>query len=438
MPTSTDTMYDAESRYIHQIFKIYFSESDPLEVTKENYLISSSFLEESYKLSDSPFGDVSSNETSFTLYNENGLFNPSNRDSKYYGRIKKGIKIEAFIRPDESDEWDPMGVFYVDDWYTSSSGVTAEVTAHDALYNVLNGSVPSFPVFRNITFATFMSMYFSYFGYDADIDPSVDLVIPYVYTSAYSNNKAFLSDILKAALADCFCDHAGRIKVVSKVSARPKRAALTDDNQIINISIKQSITTDYDSVTVEYNKGQESNEQPLVELNAFEVSPGINSTGKLSLSRQPVLSIRSLKTTCADAIRIVSFNASANELTASLQSTVDASTRLDIVGTVLDSVKFSIGEAVNAPLEIKSLFIQEIGTALNIKDYAQAYIDANMPTLELSIRGNPRLQLGDKIEIDSAYYKVKYIGVIVMAKYEYEGSLSCSLTLVDASKIREV
>ena len=97
MSVSTDEMYNAESRYLHQLFKIHFSSSEVLEVTKSKYLISSSNLEESYKSSDSPFGDVTSNELTLTLYNENNIFNPINRASKYYGLIKRGVKIEAFI-----------------------------------------------------------------------------------------------------------------------------------------------------------------------------------------------------------------------------------------------------------------------------------------------------------------------------------------------------
>ena len=91
MAASTDAMYNAESRYIHERFLIYFT-SVPLEVTKSNYLVSSSVLEESSKLSDSPFGTITSNELTLSLFNESGLFNPQNTSSPYYGQIKKGIK----------------------------------------------------------------------------------------------------------------------------------------------------------------------------------------------------------------------------------------------------------------------------------------------------------------------------------------------------------
>lgn len=436
MSVSTDAMYNAESRYIHKMFKIHFSSSEVLEVTRDSYLVSSSVLEESYKLSDSPFGEVTSNEISITLFNDDGLFNPKNTSSKYYGLIKKGIKIEAFIRPDEVDEWDPFGVYYVTDWY--ASGLQAEVTANDALYNVLNGSVPSFPVFRRISFAAFAKRYFAYFGYDVKVDSSIDTILPYVYTSEHSNNKIFLSDLLKSVLADCFCDHYGDIKIISKVAKRAVRAKLTDDDQIISITVKQSITTNYDSATVTYNKCQESSEKTLIDITDLPLSPGMNSTGKLTMSEHPVLSIRSLKTTGPEVSKVTTFNASAIDFVGTIQSTTDTSTQFNVVGTKLDLVEITVGEDGDAPLNIKSNFIQEEARANIVKEYTEDYLNANMPILELTVRGNPKYQLGDILEVESSYYKTQYTGILIKASYEYIGSLSCNITLADASNLKEV
>lgn len=438
MSVSTDEMYNAESRYLHQMFKIHFSSSEKPEITKSDYLISSSYFEESYKLSDSPFGDVTSNELSLTLFNENNVFNPINRSSKYYGLIKKGVKIEAFIRPDEVDEWDPIGVFYVNDWYTASSGLSAEVTANDALYNVLNGPVPSLPIFRNIPASEFLTLYFGYFGYSVDIDPSLDVIIPYIYTSEHNNNKAFLTDLMKSCLADCFCDHNGNIKVISKVSNREVRAKFTDDDQIINVNIKQSISTNYDSVLVACNKGQESAEQSILEVSEVSLVPGLNDTGKLEFSKHPVLSVRSIKTTGADVAKIPSFVATARDIDITIQSTSENSTELKVNGTVLETVSSTIGTEASAPLKVESKFIQEESRAEVVRQYAEAYVEANMPTLELTIRGNPRIPIGSKIEVDSVQYKVQYTGILIKASYEYVGSLSCNVTLADASVLEEV
>lgn len=400
--------------------------------------MSFSILEETYKHSDSPFGDVTSNELSLTLFNDKGIFNPANTSSEYYGLIRKGVKIEAFIKPDEVTEWDQIGTYYVTDWYTSTSGATAEVTANDALHNVLNGPVPAFPVYRNIKFKDFMQLYFSYFNLSVDVDDSIDYTIPYVYTSEHSSNKDFITELMKSALADCFCDHAGVVNIVSKIRSREVRATLTDADQIINVTVKQSITTNYDSAVVPCNNSQESPEQTLVELNAMQLSPGLNSTGKLTLSSHPALSIRSLKVTSPENTDIASFNASAKEFTCSIRSTSNTQADLVVVGTLLDTIVSTVGDEGEVPLKVESRFIQEEKRAELIRNFAQKYVDANMPTLELIVRGNPTIQLGDIIEVSSEYYKIHYFGMVIKATYEGMGNLSCALTLINAADIREV
>lgn len=438
MAISTDAMYDARSRYLHQMFRIHFSPSKQLEVYKDKYLVSSSIYEEGYKMSDSPFGDVTSNEVSFTLFNEDGMFNPSNSSGEYYGLIKKGIKVEAFMRPDEVDEWDPMGVFYVTDWYTTASAITAEVTANDILHNVLNGPVPAMPVYRNIPFKEFVELYFAYFGYEVLVDETINYIIPYVYTSSHSNNKAFLSDLMKSALADCICGHDGKIRVLSKIADRATRATFTDTDQIVNITVKQSITTNYDSVTVTCNKCQESGEQVLVDLTDMILTPGVNSTGKLTLSKQPALSIKSVSTTGLDNLTILSYEASAKEFVGNIRSTANTSTDLIVVGTVLDTTTITVGEEKETPLSVASPFIQKEDMAETIRKYTEAYIEANLPVLELQVRGNPKIELGSMIEVDSIFYKTKYTGILISSSYDYAGKLSSKLTLIDASMLEEV
>ena len=438
MSVSTDAMYDAESRYIHKKLIIHFSATEVLEITKSNYLIDSQLLEESFKQSDSPFGEVTSNELSFTIYNEDGLFNPENSSGKYYRLIKKGIKVEAFIRPDEVDEWDPIGVFYVSDWVTNVSGLTAEVTANDKLYSVINGKVPSMPVYRDILLSNFLAIYFSTFNVDVTVDSLVDKELPYIYTSGYTSNKDFLTDLMKGAVADCFCDHNGNIKIVGKRTPRTLRATFNDNKQLISASIKQSITNSYDSATVACYAGQESAEQTLLSISNVRVVPGINRVDNVAFNSSPALSVRSVCATGTGSVKTTSFIGTADEFSCSLQSTVDTNVKLDVVGTVLDTVKSTLGTGADAPLSIDSNFIQTEETAKEILQFAEEYVEANIPTVELTVRGNPRLQLGDKIKVESDFYKLNYTGIIIKANYHYQGNLTCNVLLADASSIGEV
>jgi hypothetical protein len=102
---------------------------------------------------------------------------------------------------------------------------------------------------------------------------------------------------------------------------------------------------------------------------------------------------------------------------------------LNVIGTTLEFISNILGEALEAPLKLSSKFLQDKASANTVLKFATDYVESNTPSLELTVRGNPRLQLGDKIEVDSARYKTQYVGTIVSATYDYQGSLSCKLKL---------
>lgn len=429
MATSTDEMYNSNSRYLHKMCRIYFS-TEPLEILTSNYLISSSILEESYKVTNSPFGEILSNELDLTLYNDNGIFNPKNVDSPYYGRIKRGIKIEVFIRPDEVDEWDPLGVFYVTDWTTSTAGMTAEVVAYDKLYSILNAHIPSLPIVKDVPFASFIKDYFALFNAEVIVDSTIQLTLPYGFTTGYADNKSLLADLMMAAIADCYCTHDGNIIIRSKIASRDLRAVLTDDDQIISVSIKQSLSTDYDSVSVTVNALQESQEQSVLLIEDFKAQPGTTSTGFVKFSTPGVLGIKSIRAESDYPVKPVNFTATADDIICSVQSSADTTVNLDFVGTALETISSILSTEGKAAIELNSKFVQDVNNGRQLLAFVDQYIKESLPILDLSIRGNPKLQIGDKIQISSSKYKTDYVGILKKADYQYSGGLRCDISLI--------
>ncbi len=429
MSLSTDAMYNSESRYLHKMYRIYFTTTNVLEVVKSNYLISSKILEETSKISEKPFGDVTSNELELSLLNEGGIFNPKNASGPYYGLIRSGMKIEAFIRPDEVDEWDQIGTFYVTDWSTSSSGMSAEIVANDALYNVLNAQVPSIKIMRNVALSDFLTEYFALFNKEVDIDPSIELILPYAFTNGYSNNRSLLTDLMIAAIADCYCMHDGRIAVRRRVSNKPLRATLTDDDQIISIAIKQSISTDYDSASVTCNSMQESAEQELLSISSVDISPGINTTEPTAFSADRVLCIKSIRAEGLSA-KPISFEATPGSIIISLQSTASEKIAVRVIGTCLETVASMVSTDGTTNVSLDSSFVQTLNNANNVLLYADWYVNESLVNLEVTLRGNPKLELGSKVRIISTKYQLDYTGSLVKAQYKYDGGLSCVATFM--------
>ena len=133
MSYSPDSAYNNRSRRVYYKVDVFFNgrTEPPLEITRDNYLISSSLLEEA-TAGDTPFNNVSSNEVSFVLDNPKRIFNPTNMSSPYYNKMHRGVPVSVSIRCSEDDEWSPLGDFYVTDWQATST--TATVVADDVLY----------------------------------------------------------------------------------------------------------------------------------------------------------------------------------------------------------------------------------------------------------------------------------------------------------------
>ena len=429
MSVSTDEMYNSNSRYLHERYLIHFSSTNVLEVLKSNYLMTSSILEETYKVSSSPFGDITSNELELSLLNLNGIFNPKNIASPYYGLMKRGVKIEAFIRPNEVDEWDPLGVFYVTDWSTSSNGMSAEITARDKLHSILNAPVPSLPIVRNVAFTDFVTDYFTLLGAEVIVDESIQLILPYGFTSGYDDNRRLIGDLMIAAVADCFCLHDGRIVIRSKTAPRKLRATLKDNDQIISVAIKHSLSTDYDSASVTCNTMQEGVERNLLSIESLIVKPGITTTELTKFSVQKVLSVKSIRVESTASVKPTKFTATADNIVCSLQSTSDAEVKLNITGTALDTVASIIATEGTSAVEINSSFVQTTDNANRVCSYSDEYVNEAVPTLDIVVRGNPKIQLGDKIQVDSIRYKTNYVGIVSKVHYTYTGGLTCEMSL---------
>lgn len=429
MAISTDAMYNAESRYLHKMYRIHFSDTKILDVVTSNYLISSSILEETSKISEKPFGDITSNELELSLLNADGMFSPKNTKGPYYSLIRNGVEIEAFIRPDGVDEWDPIGVFYVTDWNTSSNGMTADVIANDRLHSVLNAPVPSMGVIRNVKLSDFLTEYFALFGADITVDASVDTTLPYVFTSGYSSNRNLLADLMVAAIADCYCLHNGNIVVRRRTAPRDLRATFTDSDQLISVAIKQSISTDYDSASVTCNAMQESAEQEVLSISSLPVGLGVTSTDLTKFITSNVVSVRSIRVDSYSA-KPIAFNATADNIVISLQSTSREEVTVKVLGTVLNKVSSVVSTEGTSAVSLNSNFVQTLDNANQLLTYSDRYVNEAASTVELTIRGNPKIELGSKIRINSTKYKLDYTGTLVKAQYKYDGGLSCTATLM--------
>lgn len=438
---STDEDYSKESRWLEQKVIIYFPDMTPLEVTKDTSLITTSMLEESHSSSgSSPFGGVTSNELTVELLNENSIFSPTNVNSPYYSKMRRGVKIEVFIRPVADDEynWDPMGVFYVTDWNATVTGLIATITANDKLYSIFSGEILNFAIQRNMSQLVFYQNIFDMLGLAASIDNTLTEVLRYAYIQG--KNKELLTTLGIGSLADCFCKHDGTIKVHHLIAERPLRATITDADQLIEAKIEQSLTSGYSGAEVIYNIPQESDFDTILNVSELNIPTGKITTKDVTLSKTPLVRLGYAKLTGASNTRVTALSAiptKVNYILENLGKDVNNAS-LDIFGTTLVTNQITLGDVGDNLLSVNNIYIQTPEYAQKVYSHLKAYVNNLLPILELTVRGNPLFELCDKIRVISDKYNLDYTGLVIKQTYEYDGGLSSTITLLNIDVLREV
>jgi len=442
---STDDNYNADSRAIEQKVKITFEGMKPVEVFRNDYLVSVSVLEEAHSQNNStPFGTVTSNEVDIELLNDQGIFTPSNQSSPYYGKMKRGVKIEPFIRPmteegEEEYEWDPLGVYYVTDWSATVTGLLATVTANDKLYDLFTDNVPDYKVHEDVAIKDFYKDILALLAVTGDIDDSLTDTLDYAYI--VSAPKTLLSDLGLASMVDCFCKHDGSIKVQNLKNIGDVRATITDSNQIISASITQSIVQSYDGVAMQCHHIQESDVNSVLSNTSVDIPNGETKWENIQFSQTPVYRILyTMITGASDAFvdidKIYPTNIS---YTVDSADTDREDCSVTFYGTYLEHNKEDLSTEGENLLKVDNIYVQDTEKAIALRQHLIAYLYNWLPILELEIRGNPKFELGDIITAVSTRYNLNYTGVVIKQTFDYSSSgLTGTLTLLNVDILKEV
>jgi len=439
---ATEADYNAPSRSIQLKFDVYFNglSAAPLEITRENYLIDSDILEEACADSSNPFGEVSANEISFSLYNESGIFNPTNTDSPYSGRIRVGVPIKAYMRPSVADaeiNWDELGTYYVSDWTAAITSTSAYVTACDKLYDVFSLPQTKLRVSSDTSMRDLFVDFFKDLGIEAEVDEQ--LVEELVYAYNVASNSKFLNELSVGAQSFVFCNRQGVPTVKYARGKQDVAYTLRDSDQIISVSSKQSALLEYDGVEVIMNEPQQSAEVKILSMKDIVVPPGIIKSDLVSFSETPVVKLVKASSIGTGKVRLRSIKATSLDVMFEAMNTSDKNATCDIemYGTCIETVSSTFASSGSNPLSVDNIYIQKRVYAEKFQRFLQAYITSNVPVLELTIRGNPKYQPGDKLHIISEKYNLDYTGILLRQQFKYNGGLSSTIKVFN-SKILEV
>lgn len=429
---ATDLDYNADSRALLSQVEIYFDEDTPITITKDDYLIDWDILEEVGSDSNNPIGDTSANELSLSLLNEDGLFSVTNVDGPYYGKIKRGVKVIPYIRT-AATNWIQLGTFYVNEWVGSLTGLRAEVTCYDKILDVFNSPPVRPAVTLEATASTAFASIFAPLNVPVVVPPTLTNIIEWWY--ALNNNQETLRELSASTFIGCYCGHNGDIELKDFTKQGIMRAEITDSDQLVSAETTRSLTKEFNGMTLIINKHQLVTEE-LVSLKDITVAPGVSTSAPTKFPSAPIAEVDVIKSTFNHPrAQVSTFNNTSHEIQYVLRNddVVDAEGDVAIIGKRIEVVQSEHFKSGSSPMLVDYRYVQNLSLATKQREVIDRYTKSNLPYLNVATRGNPLLQLGDKIKIVSDKYGINFTGVLLRQQFTYTGALRSNLRLIDAT-----
>ena len=430
--------YDKQTRHILGKLEVFFDgyENEPITIDMSNYLIDYQVVEEASAEDKNPFGAISANELTFTLTNFNSIFSPSNVNGPYYGKIKTGIMVKPYIKPaDETVDWTPLGVYFVSDWNSKMGSATAFVTCYDVIQELLLSPMPDLDVKLNVTFANYIKYVLGMYGFtNAEVDETLNVLLPYGFI-AYDKTPDILQAIVEASMSILVATRLGPL-AVKKLRRSTPVATFTDSNQLISVNVEQSIIKTYNGVKLTYVIPQLSEDREVLVVDNLGIPTGTTTHNLIRYSK-PVFNISAVALS-GNVPSVIEKYTSTNfgiTLVTRLDAEESTSSKLSVTGKNIDLVDQELNDGLTNMLEVYNPYIQVSNYADSYKATLTNFVNADIPVLELTVRGNPDIIIGDTVEVHSTKYKIDFVGIVKRTVLKYSGNLTCNMTLLNAEVI---
>lgn len=434
--------FDAIERQVEGRLDIYLdgNDAEPLQVLRSNYLIDYEIIEEASAEAQNPLGAISANELSFTLTNLNNMFSPTYVNGPYFGKIKVGVKVTAWLRAltdsPEEDDWLPMGTFYVSDWTANLGAQVASVICVDEVQNLLVAPVPDLDIQLNPTYRSWLIYILNEYGYtNISVDTELNTVIPYgFYVTA--ETRQLMQLIVEASMAVLISDRNGNLAVRKLRKQDPPAAVWTDSDQLFTLSSAQSIIKNYNGVKITYSMPQISDYREILDIESFYIPGGTTTYNTIkypeAVFEVSAVTIQGEKTAYVQGYTSTNFGI---RVTIRLPGAEGMTGKFTVTGRGFDLIDQEISDAVVNMVEVENVYIQTSAYADMYYNFLDKYVSADIPILEVELRGNPLLEIGDTVHVSSTRYGVEFDGIIIRMTYSYDGGLRCKASLLNAEVV---
>jgi len=381
-----------------------------------------------------PVGNISSNEVEIRLSNITRYFDADNTSSPLYELIKSNRRIKAWlgVMVSGSVEYVPLGTFWSGDWEVPEDEIYARTTARDRLELLRKTNYSNTSVQESITLYDLAADVLTDAGlaaaeYSIDIELD-DYTIPYAYFNNVSHREA-LRLIAEAVAGQVYADRDG----VIRIDGPSYLSGVTSSSLTVSKFFKKNTPAKTDELA----NYIEVETQPLSEGTLTEIYRS-NSTIAVAASSSVSLSVTYNTSPCVDVvgdlegetnttISAATYGATGADVTLTNSGGSTENVTLTIDGkplTAANRVKVisQDSDSITEYGKIKFVFpqnslIQAETMAQDIADLIlAAYKDARRD-LDMEWRGNPAVELSDKITVESVGYHV------IRQEFNYDGAL---------------
>lgn len=435
MRQSTIADYNSKDRVLEFCVDIYFNGASqaPLHCTRADYLIDCDVLDEACSDTDTFIGAPSANEASFQLFGSSGLFNPLNESGIYYGKITTGVMLKVYCRPIDTTEectWDQLGEYYVSDWQTDLTGITANVTALDKLSSVINNGKTKVPVVANQSYEDLIRSFMQANAITPTVVGNLSELLTYGFISG--TNSDFLSAFSVGALAFIYFNHTGSLQVLDIDRQQSIAFTITDNDQIVSVKSTQSILNKYSGVSLQYVKAQLSDEVELLNnRQQLKATQYIDAYNNQIFSKEPVYGITRTAIRSDSDIMLTGYTASSSDITYELVGQPQLFD-ISLFGSFVEFIDIELADNSDSNLYVKTKYVQNEAYATHLKALLNKFISMPVPILELDVRCNPLIPIGAKLHVVSQMYNIDFTGILIRQTFKYDGGLSGTMTILSS------
>jgi hypothetical protein len=389
-----------------------------------------------------PVGNISSNEITLALNNEDKKFDIDNDQSPLKNLLKPNRRIQVWLGVKHwvEIEWVPLGTFWSLDWDSPDDSLEATVTARDRMELLRKGTYQTSQVLTNKSLYELAEAVLQDAGLTSDeyiIDTDLqNIIIPYAWFNPVSHREA-LRRIAEAGLAAAFQNRDGRIQIESfLISGDEPVLEITEDDyfpplrapsrqdQVANeiivdtqplrpATIAEEVYKSNEPITIPANSTKTItafyNKTPVIEAVASLDSPpaGVSIVDATYYGWGASIKIQNANGTDQQATLVIH----GKPLTVQNKERAIARDEASILENGILRFEFPAN-----PL------VQTLSQAQAIADTLLASVKEPRRDIEVDWRGDPALLLGDRVTVKGKDYHV------IRQELDWQGYLSARLT----------